>query len=79
MSSLNAANVHYVRCLKPNSENTPNKFDRPYMMSQLKANGIIETVKISQQGHPARLLSFFLSIIISLFLFYLFFYYEVIN
>lgn len=54
MSSLNAANVHYVRCLKPNSENTPNRFDRPYMMSQLKANGIIETVKISQQGHPAR-------------------------
>ncbi|XP_014777364.1 unconventional myosin-XIX isoform X2 [Octopus bimaculoides] len=55
MLSLNASDVHYVRCLKPNKDCVPNKFDRLFMMSQLKASGILETVEISHQGHPVRM------------------------
>ena len=54
MSALKSSDVHYIRCIKPNSARQPGLYDRRYVMSQLLACGIIETVEISQQGFPAR-------------------------
>lgn len=54
MSSLKSSDVHYIRCIKPNTRNVPQEFDRRYVMSQLMASGIIETVKISSLGYPVR-------------------------
>ncbi|XP_060581862.1 unconventional myosin-XIX-like isoform X2 [Ruditapes philippinarum] len=55
MSSLQASDVHYIRCIKPNTHSVPHKFDRRYVMAQLTASGIIETVKISCLGYPVRI------------------------
>ena len=54
MSALKCSDVHYIRCIKPNTLGRPGLIDRKYVMSQLRASGIIETVEISQQGFPVR-------------------------
>ncbi|XP_053376032.1 unconventional myosin-XIX-like isoform X2 [Mercenaria mercenaria] len=55
MSSLKTSDVHYIRCIKPNTRSVSCEFDRQYVMSQLTASGIIETVKISSLGYPVRI------------------------
>ena len=52
--ALKSADVHYIRCIKPNTQSEAGLFDRKYVMSQLVASGIIETVEVSRQGFPAR-------------------------
>ncbi|WAR03523.1 MYO19-like protein [Mya arenaria] len=52
MSSLDASDVHYIRCIKPNRESVAGRFDRQFVHFQLLAAGIIETVKISSLGFP---------------------------
>ena len=47
-------NPHYVRCIKPNRTKTAWEFDAKHVLSQLKACGILETVKISCSGYPSR-------------------------
>ena len=54
LSSLQSSDVHYIRCVKPNPGSRPAHLDRPYVMAQLTASGIIETVKISCHGYPFR-------------------------
>ena len=54
MSSLQSSDVHYIRCIKPNTRCVPHEFDRGYVMAQLTASGIIETVKVSCLGYPVR-------------------------
>lgn len=54
LSSLNMSDVHYIRCIKPNRGSVPQVFDRAFVMSQLLAGGIIETVEISSRGYPIR-------------------------
>jgi len=54
MASLNKSDVHYIRCIKPNPLSQPTVFDRKYVMSQLVAGGIIETVEIGSLGFPVR-------------------------
>ncbi|KAB7494072.1 Unconventional myosin-XIX [Armadillidium nasatum] len=53
---LGYCDLHYVRCLKPNSRNTAGNPDKSFLLEQLKSNGILETVKISQAGYPVRML-----------------------
>ncbi|XP_052801380.1 unconventional myosin-XIX-like [Mya arenaria] len=55
MSSLDASDVHYIRCIKPNRESVAGRFDRQFVHFQLLAAGIIETVKISSLGFPVRM------------------------
>ncbi|KAK2164948.1 hypothetical protein LSH36_57g06025 [Paralvinella palmiformis] len=54
MSTLECTVPHYVRCIKPNHQCIPGLFDQVYVLSQLEACGIIETVEISRQAYPAR-------------------------
>eukprot|EP00040_Diaphanoeca_grandis_P010012 m.51286 g.51286 ORF g.51286 m.51286 type:complete len:923 (-) comp21424_c0_seq1:555-3323(-) len=44
----------FTRCIKPNDAQQPQKFDKAKVLSQLKACGVIETVKISSAGLPHR-------------------------
>ncbi|KAH3877396.1 hypothetical protein DPMN_001261 [Dreissena polymorpha] len=55
MSSLGSSDVHYIRCIKPNTKSLPGLFDCQYVMSQLVAGGIIETVRICSLGYPVRM------------------------
>lgn len=54
MAIISATDCHYIRCIKPNEEKQPDKFDGPFVLQQLRACGIIETIRISAAGYPAR-------------------------
>ncbi|XP_050410532.2 unconventional myosin-XIX [Patella vulgata] len=56
MTSLNRSDVHYIRCIKPNTVSQPGVFDRSYVTQQLRASGILETVEICRQGFSARII-----------------------
>lgn len=46
--------MHYIRCIKPNQTKEPLLFDSPFVVQQLRACGIIETIRISSAGFPGR-------------------------
>lgn len=54
MTTINSTNVHYIRCIKPNSDKEAWKFDNLMVLSQLRACGVLETIKISCAGFPSR-------------------------
>uniref|UniRef100_A0A8C4V0Q2 Myosin VB n=1 Tax=Falco tinnunculus TaxID=100819 RepID=A0A8C4V0Q2_FALTI len=54
METLNATTPHYVRCIKPNDEKLPFKFDPKRVVQQLRACGVLETIRISAAGFPSR-------------------------
>ncbi|XP_051497587.1 unconventional myosin-Vb-like isoform X1 [Apus apus] len=54
METLNATTPHYVRCIKPNDEKLPFKFDPRRAVQQLRACGVLETIRISAAGFPSR-------------------------
>ncbi|ONK66111.1 uncharacterized protein A4U43_C06F4260 [Asparagus officinalis] len=54
METLNATEPHYVRCIKPNSSNRPQKFENQSVLHQLRCGGVLEAVRISLAGYPTR-------------------------
>ncbi|XP_035247221.1 unconventional myosin-Vb isoform X3 [Anguilla anguilla] len=54
METLNATTPHYVRCIKPNDEKEPFSFDSRRAVQQLRACGVLETIRISAAGYPSR-------------------------
>ncbi|KAK9752636.1 Myosin type-2 heavy chain 1 [Basidiobolus ranarum] len=54
MDTVNSTNVHYIRCIKPNEEKKPWSFDSQMVISQLRACGVLETIRISCEGYPSR-------------------------
>ena len=54
MHTINSTEVHYIRCIKPNEGKDAWKFEGPMVLSQLRACGVLETVRISCAGYPTR-------------------------
>ncbi|XP_077410184.1 myosin-IIIa isoform X3 [Vanacampus margaritifer] len=54
LSKMVAGQPHFVRCIKPNNDRQPNKFDREKVLVQLRYTGILETAKIRRQGYSHR-------------------------
>uniref|UniRef100_A0A8C9V0E6 Unconventional myosin-X-like n=1 Tax=Scleropages formosus TaxID=113540 RepID=A0A8C9V0E6_SCLFO len=54
MATLSASNPFFVRCIKPNMEKNPNKFDPEVVLNQLRYSGMLETVKVRRAGFPVR-------------------------
>ncbi|XP_062101076.1 myosin-15 [Humulus lupulus] len=54
METLNTTEPHYIRCVKPNSLNRPQKFENPSILHQLRCGGVLEAVRISLAGYPTR-------------------------
>ncbi|KAJ5736599.1 uncharacterized protein N7483_001724 [Penicillium malachiteum] len=54
MHTINSTDVHYIRCIKPNEAKDAWKFEGPMVLSQLRACGVLETVRISTAGYPTR-------------------------
>ena len=54
MQTINSTDVHYIRCIKPNESKESWKFEGPMVLSQLRACGVLETVRISCAGYPTR-------------------------
>lgn len=55
MKTINSSNVHYIRCIKPNEEKNAWEFDPNMVLSQLRACGVLETIKISCAGFPSKM------------------------
>ncbi|KAH7574460.1 hypothetical protein JRO89_XS03G0299300 [Xanthoceras sorbifolium] len=54
METLNSTEPHYIRCVKPNSLNRPQKFENLSILHQLRCGGVLEAVRISLAGYPTR-------------------------
>ncbi|XP_037296114.1 unconventional myosin-Va isoform X2 [Manduca sexta] len=54
MGTLSATTPHYVRCIKPNDSKTPFLFEPARAVNQLRACGVLETIRISAAGFPSR-------------------------
>uniref|UniRef100_A0A1A8NPF6 Myosin VAa n=1 Tax=Nothobranchius rachovii TaxID=451742 RepID=A0A1A8NPF6_9TELE len=54
MGTLNATTPHYVRCIKPNDFKLAFSFDPKRAVQQLRACGVLETIRISAAGFPSR-------------------------
>jgi myosin-5 len=52
--TIDSTNAHYIRCIKPNEAKAPWEFEPPLVLSQLKACGVLETIRISCAGYPTR-------------------------
>lgn len=54
MDTLSVTNVHYIRCIKPNEAKRPWEFQPQQVLGQLRACGVLETIRISCAGYPSR-------------------------
>lgn len=54
MTTLNATTPHYVRCIKPNDSKSPFEYNPKRAVQQLRACGVLETIRISAAGFPSR-------------------------
>lgn len=54
MTTLNDTTPHYIRCVKPNDSKLPFVFDHQRAVDQLRACGVLETIRISAAGFPSR-------------------------
>ncbi|KAG7092220.1 hypothetical protein E1B28_008587 [Marasmius oreades] len=54
MDTLSVTNVHYIRCIKPNEAKRPWEFQPQQVLGQLRACGVLETIRISCAGYPTR-------------------------
>uniref|UniRef100_A0A8D3CD60 Methyl-CpG binding domain protein 3b n=1 Tax=Scophthalmus maximus TaxID=52904 RepID=A0A8D3CD60_SCOMX len=54
MDTLNSTTPHYVRCIKPNDLKEAFIFDPKRTVQQLRACGVLETIRISAAGYPSR-------------------------
>jgi myosin-5 len=54
MDTLSVTNVHYIRCIKPNDQKKPWEFVPQQVLGQLRACGVLETIRISCAGYPTR-------------------------
>lgn len=54
MTTLNSTTPHYVRCIKPNDQKVAFLFEPHRAVQQLRACGVLETIRISAAGYPSR-------------------------
>ncbi|KAL0080699.1 P-loop containing nucleoside triphosphate hydrolase protein [Phycomyces blakesleeanus] len=54
MDTIGNTNVHYIRCIKPNEAKVAWEFEPNMVLAQLRACGVLETIRISCAGYPTR-------------------------
>jgi len=54
MTALKAAEPHFVRCIKPNHEKTPDYYNEELVLKQLRYTGMLETTRIRREGYSSR-------------------------
>ena len=54
MENLNAAEPHFVRCLKPNQTKKFGVVEEEYTKRQLRYTGMLDTTRIRREGYPQR-------------------------
>lgn len=51
---MSSSRPHYIRCIKPNDDKKSFCFDAKKSIDQLRACGVLETIRISATGYPSR-------------------------
>jgi len=46
---------HFVRCVNPNTVKRPHRFDKDYVLPQLRCGGLIQALSVMKLGYPTRL------------------------
>ena len=54
LSRLDASQLHFVRCIKPNARAAANSFDGALVAHQLRCAGVAEVARVARQGFPTR-------------------------
>lgn len=54
MGTLNRTTPHYIRCIKPNDDKNAFEYTSKRAVQQLRACGVLETIRISAAGFPSR-------------------------
>ena len=54
MRTLRATHSHFVRCIKPNNEQSPRKFVDELVLHQLNNSGMVDAVRLLAAGYPTR-------------------------
>jgi len=55
METIGKTSTQYVRCIKPNKNKSPMEVDNNMVVEQLRCAGVIEAIRISRAGFPARM------------------------
>ncbi|CAE7724554.1 MYO5B, partial [Symbiodinium sp. CCMP2456] len=55
METIGQTNTQYVRCIKPNQNKSPREVNNEMVVDQLRCAGVIEAIRISRAGFPARM------------------------
>jgi myosin-5 len=55
MTTLRSTVPHFIRCVKPNADQVPTRFDAPLALNQLKYSGLFEAIRIRKAGFAVRM------------------------
>ncbi|CAM9289004.1 unnamed protein product, partial [Phaeothamnion confervicola] len=55
MEMIRETRPHYIRCVKPNDQATPELIHRARVMEQLRYGGVLEAVRVARSGYPVRM------------------------
>ncbi|KAE8676979.1 Myosin-2 [Hibiscus syriacus] len=55
MHQLENTTPHFIRCIKPNCKQVPDKYEEDVVLQQLRYCGVLEVVRISKLGYSTRM------------------------
>lgn len=55
MDVVDLTEPHFIRCIKPNPQNEPDRYDRKGVTEQLRYGGVLQVVQVSRAGYPVRI------------------------
>lgn len=55
MSDISSTDVHYVRCIKPNSQKSSSVFEIDAVVNQLRCAGVVEAIRITRSAFPNKM------------------------
>ena len=55
VQALTATTPHFIRCIKPNADKSPDRFNGAMVLHQLQYSGMIQVIEARQAGYPVRI------------------------